>query len=221
MFSTNSLSCYRFVPQGSPSSTGPMNAHLGHLLFWGLRTLLGLWWSMSLIMLSLETIGWGIFLIGDHSCWCMWRYKSKGKWQLIWATSWCKWARRLWVWGETMQRMPKSLAMLSLRYATCTIYLPISWLPFVEGSHLGRCCGCVCTLAFDVVCLFFWGRGWEYSKQLDDDPSTVGSAKQFWMSLSLWGSFFFVFYDYAYFPYSPAWFADHPKPCLIFMLFLG
>jgi hypothetical protein len=30
-----------------------------------------------------------------------------------------------------------------------------------------------------------------------------------------------VFYDYAYFPYSPAWFADHPKPCLIFMLFLG
>jgi hypothetical protein len=73
--------------------------------------------------------------------------------------------------------MPKSLAMLSLRYATCTIYLSISWLPFVDESHLGRCCGCVCTLAFDVVCLFFWGGVGGYSKQLDDDPSTVGVCK--------------------------------------------
>jgi hypothetical protein len=53
---------------------------------------------------------------------------------------------------------------------------------------------------------------------LDDDPSSVGSAKQFIMSLSFWASFFFVFHDYAYFPYSPGAFADHPKPCLIFML---
>jgi hypothetical protein len=27
---------------------------------------------------------------------------SKGKWQLIWATSWCKWAPRLWALGRTM-----------------------------------------------------------------------------------------------------------------------
>jgi len=79
----------------------------------------------------------------------------------------------------------------------------------------------VCVHAFDVVCLcFIWGAG-EGNKQLDDDPSSVGSAKQFIMSLSFWASFFFVFHDYAYFPYSPGAFADHPKPCLIFMLFLG
>jgi hypothetical protein len=39
---------------------------------------------------------------------------SKGKCQLIWATSWCKWAPRSWATGGTMQRMPKSLALLSL-----------------------------------------------------------------------------------------------------------
>jgi hypothetical protein len=61
----------------------------------------------------------------------------------------------------------------------------------------------------------------EGNKQLDDDPRSVGSAKQFITSLSFWASFFFVFHDYAYFQYSPGALADHPKPCLIFMLFLG
>jgi hypothetical protein len=79
----------------------------------------------------------------------------------------------------------------------------------------------VCVHAFDVVCLFVClGGGW-VSKQLDDSPSIIGSTKQFIMSLSFWASFFFVFHDYAYFPYSPAAFANHPKPSLIFMLFFG
>jgi hypothetical protein len=39
---------------------------------------------------------------------------SKRKWQLIWPTSWCKRAPRLWALGGTMQSMPKSLAMLCL-----------------------------------------------------------------------------------------------------------
>jgi hypothetical protein len=84
---------------------------------------------------------------------------SKGKWQVIWATSWCKWAPRLWASGGTMQRMPKSLAMLCLQYATSTIYLPISWLPFVDESHLGRRCGCVYMHLMLFVCVFFGGRG--------------------------------------------------------------
>jgi hypothetical protein len=70
------------------------------------------------------------------------------------------------------------------------------------------------------VGLHEFSMGW-VSKQLDDVPSIIGFTKQFIMSLSFWASFFFVFHDYAYFPYSPAAFANHPKPSLIFMLFLG
>jgi len=100
------------------------------------------------------------------------------------------------------------------------IYLLISWFPFVDESHLGRCSGCVYMHLMLFVCLFVWEVGW-VSKQLDDVPSIIGFTKQFIMSLSFWASFFFVFHDYAYFPYSPAAFANHPKPSLIFMLFLG
>jgi hypothetical protein len=108
----------------------------------------------------------------------------------------------------------------SLFGLTCTIYLLISWFPFVDESHLGRCSGFVYMHLMLFVCLFVWGVGW-VREQLDDSPSIIGSTKQFIMSLSFWASFFFVFHDYAYFPYSPAAFANHPKPSLIFMLFFG
>jgi len=58
-----------------------------------------------------------------------------------------------------MQRMPKSLAMLCLQYATSIIYLTISWLPFVDESHLGRRCGCVYMHLMLFVCVLFGGRG--------------------------------------------------------------
>jgi hypothetical protein len=67
------------------------------------------------------------------------------------------------------------------------------------------------------VCFFFLVGG---GKQI------IGWWSQLsWVCKAIYNEFellgiiyFFVFHDYAYFPYSPRAFADHPKPCLIFML---